>query len=114
MQYRRRHRPRDHGPAYRAYDGNQRGPPHGPLGVARVDNLRARCELIATVRAAAGRSFAGKRVDAPSPRHQHPIVEIKDDSRIVVVSTLEWEVGAGTIFRSNGSDAQRADIFPVR
>src|SRR5262245_7289638 len=111
MQCWRRHRPRDHGPTYQAYDGNQRGPPYGPLGVARTHDLGGRCELTATIRAAPGRSFAGECVGPPSPRHQHPVVEIKYDSRIVVVPAPEREVAAGTIFRSDRLDAQRADIF---
>src|SRR5262249_55966760 len=54
------------------------------------------------------------RAVTPSPRHQHPIVEIEDDGRIVVVPALEWEVGARTIFGRNRPDTQRANVTAAR
>ena len=114
MQCWRRHCARDHRSAYRAYDGDQRRSAYGSLGAARADDLRARGQFTAAIRAAARRSFAGKRVDASSPRDQHPIVEVEDHCRIVVVSAFEREVGAGTIFGGNGPDAQSTDVFAAQ
>jgi DNA-binding transcriptional LysR family regulator len=56
-----RYRAGNHGSAYRAHDGDQRGPPYRSVGAARADDLRARCQFTAVICASAGRSFARKR-----------------------------------------------------
>ncbi len=58
MQCRRRHRAGDDGAAHRAQHGDQRGASDRFLGVARIDDLRARRRRVAALCAAAGRSSA--------------------------------------------------------
>ena len=46
-----------------------------------------------------------------TPRHQHPVIEIEDHRRVVLVAALEREIRARLVLGGDGAQAQRADIL---
>src|SRR5579885_3009277 len=44
------------------------------------------------------------------PRYHHPIIQIQDHCRVVIVALLQREIAARPVFRGDGAQAQGADI----
>src|ERR1019366_5569233 len=48
---------------------------------------------------------------ARSLRHEHPVIQIEDHRRVVVVAALERKICARLILGGDGAQAQRADVL---
>ena len=82
--------------------------------LARTDHLRARCRRAAALCRGNLSIICGRRDIHLQRGMQHPVIEIEDHRRIVVVAVLERKIRARTILGRDGAHAQRADIVAAR